>query len=298
MLFVPKIKETMDFFTKKRIKLVCVAVFLFFMVFSFGETVHVLEKGETLYSLSKRYDVSLDEIIRVNKIKDPTKLKLGQKIIIPDTDSGKPKGGTVTTFEEYTVKKGDTLWGISFANGVTLQDFLNANNLKETDKIKPGEILLIPVEREQDSSRNGSGVAFEEDSALKEIFEGNTVPARTDKGIIWPLKSPVVSYMTGKLYGVVLEGKKDEKVSCISSGTIISANYYRGYGNVLFIKASNGYIYVYGGIKSPTCKTGDKVSFGFSLGELTFDPKSNKSQLIFMVYKDGVPTDPAKVPRG
>ncbi len=296
MLFVPKIKETMDFFTKKRIKLVCIAVFLFFMVFSFGETVHELEKGETLYSLSKRYGVSLDEIIRVNKIKDPTKLRLGQKIIIPD--SKEHNSGTVTTFEEYTVKKGDTLWGISFANGVTLQDFLNANNLKETDKIKPGEILLIPVERVTGTSQSGSGVAFEEDSALKEIFEGNTVPAQTDNGIIWPLKRPVVSYMTGKLYGVVLEGKKDEKVSCISSGTIISANYYRGYGNVLFVKASNGYIYVYGGIKSPSCKTGDKVSFGFNLGELTFDPKSNKSQLIFMVYKDGVPTDPAKVPRG
>ena len=141
MLFVPKIKETMDFFTKKRIKLVCIAVFLFFMVFSFGETVHELEKGETLYSLSKRYGVSLDEIIRVNKIKDPTKLKLGQKIIIPD--SKEHNSGTVTTFEEYTVKKGDTLWGISFANGVTLQDFLNANNLKERLK----EMLAASLER-------------------------------------------------------------------------------------------------------------------------------------------------------
>lgn len=286
----------MIFFTAKKIKLICFTIFLFAMLYSFGETVHVIEKGETLYSLSKRYGISLDEIMELNKIKDPTKLKLGQKIIIPDTQNSKPE--TVTTFEEYTVKKGDTLWGISFANGVTLQDFLKANNLKESDKIKPGDVLLIPVEQEKNASQNGTTPVFEEDSALKEIFEGNTVPARTDKGIIWPLKNPVVSYMTGKLYGVVLEGKKDEKVSCISSGTIISANYYRGYGNVLFVKAANGYIYVYGGIKSPTCKTGDKVSFGYTLGEVTFDPKSNKAQLIFMVYKDGVPTDPAKVPRG
>ena len=113
MLFVPKIKETMDFFTKKRIKLVCIAVFLFFMVFSFGETVHELEKGETLYSLSKRYGVSLDEIIRVNKIKDPTKLKLGQKIIIP------AKGEQTSPVTGMTASG---LININTANSITLQE--------------------------------------------------------------------------------------------------------------------------------------------------------------------------------
>ncbi len=47
------------------------------------EAYHVVQKGETLYRISKTYGVSLEEIVRVNGIDDPSRVSTGQKIIIP-----------------------------------------------------------------------------------------------------------------------------------------------------------------------------------------------------------------------
>lgn len=44
----------------------------------------------------------------------------------------------------YTVQSGDTLSGIAFALGVSLEDLLSANNLTEDSVIKPGQVLTVP----------------------------------------------------------------------------------------------------------------------------------------------------------
>lgn len=47
------------------------------------EVYHIVKKGDTLWRISNRYDVDLEEIIRVNRISDPKKLTVGQKLLIP-----------------------------------------------------------------------------------------------------------------------------------------------------------------------------------------------------------------------
>ena len=51
--------------------------------FNLRRTYHVVEKGETLYRISKSYGVSLEGIARTNDIQDPSQIKTGQRIIIP-----------------------------------------------------------------------------------------------------------------------------------------------------------------------------------------------------------------------
>lgn len=51
--------------------------------FRLKRTYHVVEKGETLYRISRIYGVSLEGIARANDIKDPSQIKVGQRIIIP-----------------------------------------------------------------------------------------------------------------------------------------------------------------------------------------------------------------------
>lgn len=46
----------------------------------------------------------------------------------------------------YTVLPGNTLWGIANFFGVTVEDIVKTNDIKETDLIFPGQILTIPVE--------------------------------------------------------------------------------------------------------------------------------------------------------
>ncbi len=47
---------------------------------------HTVRRGETVYRLSKRYDISQDEIIEANDIKDVTKVRAGERLLIPGTD--------------------------------------------------------------------------------------------------------------------------------------------------------------------------------------------------------------------
>ena len=63
-----------------------------------ADTLHVLEKGETLYSLSRKYDIPLSVILEYNAITDSRKITAGQAISIP---------------ERYRVEKGDTLYSIA-----------------------------------------------------------------------------------------------------------------------------------------------------------------------------------------
>jgi murein DD-endopeptidase MepM/ murein hydrolase activator NlpD len=123
------------------------------------------------------------------------------------------------------------------------------------------------------------------------------VPGTVDASVRWPVAAREVSYMTGKLSGVILTGGKTESVKSLTEGTVISAGPYRGFGRVAIVQVSGGYLYVYGGCESLSVKEGDKVVPGTELGRLGMDALSEKPQLFFLVYRNNIPVDPAKAPR-
>lgn len=101
---------------------------------------HVVLPGDTLYKLSKQYDVPLKELIRVNNIAPPYVIYPGQQILIPKGSPSKPPADT----EVYIVKKGDTLYSIAKAFNVSVEDITKLNNLSNPELIYPGQKLLIP----------------------------------------------------------------------------------------------------------------------------------------------------------
>jgi LysM repeat protein len=115
-------------------------------------TEYIIVKGDNFYDLAKKHGVTMKAIEDANPGKDPKKLKLGDKIIIPastttttTTSTGASVGTTAATGEQiYVVKSGDTLTAIAKAHSITLKELRAANNLT-TDRIKVGEKLKIPV---------------------------------------------------------------------------------------------------------------------------------------------------------
>ncbi len=97
---------------------------------------YTIQQGDTFWSIAKELEgITVDEIKALNPGIDPTKLKVGMKIKLIKTPS---KSTT------YTVRKGDTLWGIARAyKGVEVADIKKANNLK-SDLITVGQKLTIP----------------------------------------------------------------------------------------------------------------------------------------------------------
>ncbi len=110
---------------------------------------YVIVKGDTLSTIAKKFPgVTIKQIQEANPTVQPTKLQIGQKLVIPP-----PAASTTTTVapttaatgeQLYKVKSGDTLTKIAADHGVTVRALRAANNLT-TDKIVVGQELKIPA---------------------------------------------------------------------------------------------------------------------------------------------------------
>ena len=97
---------------------------------------YVVQRNDTLYSIARQYDTTVDEIKRINNLVSNT-LQIGQVLKIP-TES------TTTDYIEYTVRRNDTLYSIAIKYNTSVDAIQNLNNLT-SNVLQIGQILKIPV---------------------------------------------------------------------------------------------------------------------------------------------------------
>ena len=267
--------------------------------------VHTVLKGETAYSISRQYGVPLDELYAVNGMKKDDPIFAGQTLSIPQKNAAKTDSKTSKTtatssgsapqnsdrkFDTYTVQKGDTIYRIATVNGIKPAELLALNPDVTAESLKPGQNLKIPVTIVD--TKNTSLPDLPSSDPRK--YTGKT----GNSNLEWPVKNPVVTYMTGKVSGVQLSAQKNEKVTAIRAGTVMYVGNYRGYGQVVFVQSKTGHVYVYSGLGSIAVKKGDYVVFGDNIGTAGTDSIKGTSQISLMVFQKSNPIDPAKAPRG
>ena len=259
---------------------------------------HVLEKGETLYSVARSYGVSPDAIAKANSLDDPSRLRAGKKLLIP-VDSSVVAVETL----KYKVVKGDTLFSIARTYGVGLAALRAANKLTTTSILKVGDTIVMPADAKalpaiSTTTAPVSTTAIPTPAApmpaMPDAVKTSTKPLSKD--LSWPCPGDIL-YLDGKAYGVVIRAKLGETLKAVASGIVSSAGPYRGYGNVVFV-LSQGYIYVYGGNESISVRAGDRVAAGQELGRVGLDVKQGGPAAYFLVFRNGVAVDPASAPRG
>lgn len=96
-------------------------------------TVYTVKNGDTLYSIAKQYNVSVDDIVNQNNLVS-NNLTIGTKLLIP---SGKSSDIIV-----YTVQRGDSLWALANNYNTTIDDIKRLNNLT-SDVLTVGQKLQI-----------------------------------------------------------------------------------------------------------------------------------------------------------
>lgn len=108
--------------------------------------IHEVEKGETLYSLSKRYGVTIEEITNANKVLSEG-LKVGQRIKIPakGIEAKAQDEQTATSGINHKVAKRETLYSLSKRYGVSVEDICKANPSLERG-LKAGQVIVIPTQ--------------------------------------------------------------------------------------------------------------------------------------------------------
>ena len=108
------------------------------------ETVYyTVKSGDTLSSIASRYGTTVEEIAQLNGIQNVNLIYPGQVLRIT-TNSNVPGSETNSTNKTYyTIKRGDTLWGISRRYGVTVQNIVSWNNIQNPNLIYPGQRLIL-----------------------------------------------------------------------------------------------------------------------------------------------------------
>lgn len=142
-----------------------------------AQTIHEVKKGETLYSISRSYGVSVDSVKKLNNFSG-NDIKIGQKIKIPDdakvsdsaskakneqktesaASSQAPKTDSKSSSESkssdgiYVVQKGETWFGISKKYGITVAELQKMNGADSSSSLKIGQKLKVPSSDSKSSS--------------------------------------------------------------------------------------------------------------------------------------------------
>ena len=122
-----------------------------------NQKTHVVEKSETLYGISRKYGVTMEEMVEANPGIEAG-INIGQVLIIPKGSGASKQNNTVVqqkkeitfhdTVVEHTVLEFETLYSISKRFMVSVEDLQQFNGMRN-QKIRPGDVLKIPLKKEK-----------------------------------------------------------------------------------------------------------------------------------------------------
>ncbi len=260
-----------------------ILVAVFAAVTAYSDSVHIISQGETLYSLARHYGVSLDELLNKNNISDPSGLSVGTRLIIPGSDENQGvslSNSNSASSALYTVQKGDTYYGIARKYNLEVDALLSMNSRDTSRVLRVGETLMV-----------GRSIVKSRELEYKPA-------AVTVRNVPW---WPVAGYMQpldGKLEGVAIEADPLSYVHAVAGGSVVWTGPYRGFGHVVLVD-SKGYIYLYGGNEDLFVNVGQTVTAGSRIGRLgSSGLDGGKQDMIFSVFREGVPISPDEAPRG
>lgn len=165
-----------------------------------NENYYIVKKGDSLWSISNKYGLSVDELKDLNNLSS-NNLSVGQKLLIKDTSSSDDLG------IYYTVKAGDTLYGIANEYGLSVDELKSMNSLSNNN-LSVGQKLLV----------SGTG----------EVVVGNDYDT-------YVVKSGDNLYAIARKYGVSVDKLKD--INYLSSNLL-------SVGQKLLVPKLNGKTYI------------------------------------------------------
>ena len=103
-------------------------------------TIHVVQRGESLYYIAQVYELNLDDLIEANGIADPGSIKVGERLIIPIAPEIADRP------EEHVVEAGETLFSIAQFYDMAMDELAAINGIVNADTIYGGQVLKLEGE--------------------------------------------------------------------------------------------------------------------------------------------------------
>jgi murein DD-endopeptidase MepM/ murein hydrolase activator NlpD len=240
--------------------------------------VHVIESGESLYTVARRYNVTAQAIIQANGFSSPDKIYVGQKIVIPGKASTLmalgPKGGA----------KPETTLGAPPAN-------LAAPKPVAVASIEPE--ARVPAATVKPLAPTSAAPAAAAEAQPLQQPKTEPVLSGADK-FRWPISGRVITdFANSKGTGINIEASEGAAVRSAENGQVIYAGSgVEGYGNLVLIRHPNGYVSAYAHLKDMNVAKGTVVNRGDNIGTAGKTGSVSKPQLHFELRKGATPVDP------
>ena len=223
---------------------------------------HIVQKGETFYSIAKRYGMTVKILSRYNPKVVPSRLLAGTVLSIP-VDKNEVANDRVL----YVVQKGDTLSRIADHFAVKLNELKLSNPNINPRKLSVGQKIWIPTGK------------------------------RIVVGFIWPLNNPrmINGYGDedwGLQKGVNLAAKYGQAVFAAKEGTVSFAGSMRSLGKVIIIQHPGDQQTVYAGCDTLKVKEGDNVKQRQAIATVGHNTLVNRPALHFQFRDRGAPLPP------
>jgi lipoprotein NlpD len=189
----------------------------------------------------------------------------------------------------YTVKRGDTLYSISYRHGLDYRDVARWNGIGRDFTIYPGQVLrLSAIARTSAAPSRTAGSTPKSPKPPKAAVRPPSIPWQ------WPAIGGVAT-LTDRPnggHGLTISGKLGQEIRAASSGSVVYlGSGLLGYGQLLIIKHSDAYLSAYGHTQSVAVKEGDIVVMGQRIATMGPGPQGSP-MLYFEIRSNGIPGNP------
>jgi murein DD-endopeptidase MepM/ murein hydrolase activator NlpD len=289
--------------------------------------------GETVEIIARKYGVPASAIIQTNGFRDGTALRPGQRVVIPRYVSAgaahEPARATQAAAAPraaasvHIVEPGESMLGIAHKHGVTIVALAKANKIQPNAKISIGDRLTIP---------GGHPVAARPVASAPQLTKPSTVPAEkiasapvqnarivtpepqtTTESVThkaeaaggipsfrWPVKGRIIAAFGAKSNGAQNDGinlavPEGTPIKAADDGVVAYAgSELKGYGNLVLIRHSNGFVSAYANASELLVKRGDTIKRGQVIAHAGQTGNVTSPQLHFEIRKGSTPVDPTK----
>jgi len=243
---------------------------------------HIVKEGESLWAISKTFDISPQSIVAFNKMKG-TRITEGQKLQIPSIEG-----------MMISVKKGENLKNLSARFKVSINDIVRVNRLVNSNDLRSGSQLYIPGNHSELAK-----IAY----AIQDVQKKKI---KTKAKFIWPTDIKNVTSIFGMrmhpIYqrmifhqGIDLSGTTGTKLYSPADGRVFYRDVIRGYGKVVIIKHEEGYSSVFAHLSRYNVRMGEWVDQGEVIGYMGATGRVTGPHLHFEMRRYDRAVDPLKL---
>ena len=238
--------------------------------------------GDTLYSISRRYSVPVNDLAVMNNLSAPFNLSAGQKLRVPDSPAvRRAANAPMTPIPTSTPPHQPATTTTGKSNTPTTPDIKQKSNVADnTQKSAPSTTT-----KQQTVSPTKEKISSDPTKKLPKIA------ARSSSKFSWPVRGKILSDFGAKSNGLFNDGiniaaSRGTSVGAAENGVVAYAgNEVKGMGNLVIIQHSDGWMTVYGHMDSMSVRRGTRVSVGQKIGTVGQTGKVSSPQLHFEIRK-------------